>query len=115
MSRRHDELAGAADELRAAQESLAALQAQVDAEQGERERFHTTTEHALAQLAEVRAALREHQSSISVQLPSERRRARGARPPAWPSCAARSPPPSAKAPRPRPPPSEGARAPSGRR
>src|SRR5215218_8545509 len=70
MGRRHDELAGAADELRAAQEALAALQAQVAAEQGEREQFRASTEHALAQLADVRAALQEHASSISVQLPT---------------------------------------------
>ena len=71
IGRRHDELAGAADELRAAQESLASLQAQVAAEQGEREQFRASTETALAQLAEVRAALHEHASSISVQLPSD--------------------------------------------
>jgi PAS domain S-box-containing protein len=70
LSRRHDELAGAAAELRSAQEALGALQARVDADQAERERFHATTEHALSQLAEVRDALREHQSEISVQLPS---------------------------------------------
>ena len=70
LARRHDELAGAAGELRVAQESLAALQEQVSAEQAERDTFRSTTEHALAQLAEVRDALREHQSEISVQLPS---------------------------------------------
>src|SRR5215216_949962 len=70
MVRRHDELAGAADELRAAQEALAALQAQVAAERGEREQFRSSTEHAVAQLADVRAALQEHASSISVQLPT---------------------------------------------
>jgi len=71
MGRRHDELAGAADELRAAQESLASLQEQVAAERGERLQFRASTETALAQLAEVRAALHEHASSISVQLPSD--------------------------------------------
>jgi PAS domain S-box-containing protein len=71
IGRRNDELAGAADEIKAAQEALAALQAQVAAEQGEREQFRASTEHALAQLADVRAALHEHASNISVQLPSD--------------------------------------------
>ena len=67
FSQRHERVAQAHAEVVAEQ---AELREWVEASHRERDQFRASTEHALAQLAEVRTALREQESSISVQIPS---------------------------------------------